>query len=79
MLAISLTDHGSMAGAVQLWQKTRGTRVKPVIGCEVYVADDRKAHTKGNPPHSPRSRQRLAAGQSRIPPDDRRKGGGSEP
>jgi DNA polymerase-3 subunit alpha len=48
MPAVSLTDHGSMAGAVQLWQKTRGTGVKPVVGCEVYVADDRKAHTKGN-------------------------------
>src|SRR4051794_5221318 len=48
MPAVSLTDHGSMAGAVQLWQKTRGTGVKPVVGCEVYVADDRRAHTKGN-------------------------------
>jgi DNA polymerase-3 subunit alpha len=48
MPAVSLTDHGSMAGAVQLWQKTRGTGVKPVIGCEVYVANDRKAHEKGN-------------------------------
>src|SRR6266702_3862007 len=48
MSAVSLTDHGSMAGAVQLWQKTRGTGVKPVIGCEVYVAQNRKAHEKGN-------------------------------
>jgi DNA polymerase III subunit alpha len=48
MPAVSLTDHGSMAGAVQLWKATRGTGVKPVIGCEVYVADDRKASTKGN-------------------------------
>jgi len=48
MAAVSLTDHGSMAGAVQLWQKTRGTGVKPVIGCEVYVANDRRAHEKGN-------------------------------
>src|SRR3954452_12952132 len=48
MPAVSLTDHGSMAGAVQLWQKTRDTGVKPVIGCEVYVANDRKAHEKGN-------------------------------
>src|SRR6266702_5046087 len=48
MPAVSLTDHGSMAGAVQLWQKTRGTGVKPVIGCEVYVAQKRKAHEKGN-------------------------------
>jgi DNA polymerase-3 subunit alpha len=48
MPAVSLTDHGSMAGAVQLWKATRSTGVKPVIGCEVYVAGNRKAHEKGN-------------------------------
>src|SRR3954463_15079274 len=48
MPAVSLTDHGSMAGAVQLWKATRNTGVRPVIGCEVYVANDRKAHEKGN-------------------------------
>jgi DNA polymerase III subunit alpha len=48
MPSVSLTDHGSMAGAVQLWKHTRSTGVKPVIGCEVYVANDRRAQTKGN-------------------------------
>jgi DNA polymerase III subunit alpha len=48
MPAVSLTDHGSMAGAVQLFKETKETGVKPVIGCEVYVADDRRAATKGN-------------------------------
>src|SRR5438445_13419774 len=48
MPSVGLTDHGSMAGAVQLWKETRGTGVKPVIGCEVYVAQNRKAHEKGN-------------------------------
>src|SRR5438552_2525517 len=48
MPAVSLTDHGSMAGAVQLWKATRNTGVKPIIGCEVYVADDRRSHQKGN-------------------------------
>jgi DNA polymerase III subunit alpha len=47
MPAVSLTDHGSMAGAVQLFKTAQGTGVKPVIGCEVYVADDRRAQTKG--------------------------------
>src|SRR5262245_10172363 len=47
MPAVSLTDQGSMAGAVQLFKAARGTGVKPVIGCEVYVADDRRAQTKG--------------------------------
>ena len=47
MPAVGLTDHGSLAGAVQLWKATRGTGVKPVIGCEVYVADDRREQQKG--------------------------------
>src|SRR5436190_21944829 len=47
MAAVTLTDHGSMAGAVQLWKTTKGTGVKPVIGCEAYVADDRKLQQKG--------------------------------
>src|SRR5215468_4116711 len=47
MPAVSLTDHGSMAGAVQLFKATKGTGVKPVVGCEVYVADDRRAQKKG--------------------------------
>src|SRR5690349_14826535 len=48
MPSVSLTDHGSMAGAVQLFKQAKGTGVKPVIGCEVYVADNRRALTKGN-------------------------------
>jgi DNA polymerase-3 subunit alpha len=47
MPAVSLTDHGSMAGAVQLFKTARGTGVKPLIGCEVYVSDDRRSQTKG--------------------------------
>ncbi len=47
MPAVSLTDHGSMAGAVQLVKAAKGTGVKPVIGCEVYVAEDRRAQQKG--------------------------------
>jgi DNA polymerase-3 subunit alpha len=47
MPAVTLTDHGSLAGAVQLWKATRSTGVKPVVGCEVYVADDRRAQQKG--------------------------------
>jgi DNA polymerase-3 subunit alpha len=47
MPAVALTDHGSLAGAVQLVRETKKHGVKPLIGCEVYVADDRKAQTKG--------------------------------
>ena len=47
MPAVSLTDHGSLAGAVELYREARNTGVKPIIGCEVYVADDRRVQTKG--------------------------------
>jgi DNA polymerase-3 subunit alpha len=47
MPAVALTDHGSLAGAVQLYQEATKQGVKPLIGCEVYVADDRKAQQKG--------------------------------
>jgi len=47
MPAVSLTDHGSLAGAVDLYKAARDEGVKPVLGCEVYVTDDRNAQQKG--------------------------------
>jgi DNA polymerase-3 subunit alpha len=47
MPAVALTDHGSLAGAVELYRETAKHGVKPVLGCEVYVADDRRAQAKG--------------------------------
>jgi DNA polymerase III subunit alpha len=47
MPAVALTDHGSLAGSVQLYKETKKHGVKPIFGCEVYVADDRKAQQKG--------------------------------
>ncbi|HWH66125.1 MAG TPA: DNA polymerase III subunit alpha, partial [Gaiellales bacterium] len=43
MPAIGLTDHGSMAGAVELSRTAAKAGVKPVLGCEVYVVDDHAA------------------------------------
>jgi DNA polymerase III subunit alpha len=47
MPAVALTDHGSLAGAVELYRQTREQGIKPIVGCEVYVADDRRAQAKG--------------------------------
>ena len=47
MPAVSLTDHGSLAGAIDLYKAAHKQGVKPIIGCEVYVADDRHKQTKG--------------------------------
>ncbi|MDR3641110.1 MAG: DNA polymerase III subunit alpha [Humidesulfovibrio sp.] len=38
MPAIALTDHGNMHGALVFRQKALDTGIKPIIGCEVYVA-----------------------------------------
>ena len=46
MPAVALTDHGSLAGAVELYRETAKHGVKPLIGCEVYVADDRASQQK---------------------------------
>jgi DNA polymerase-3 subunit alpha len=47
MPAVALTDHGSLAGAVELYREAGKQGIKPIIGCEVYVADDRRTQTKG--------------------------------
>jgi DNA polymerase III subunit alpha len=47
MPAVALTDHGSLAGAVQLYQQAKKHGVKPLIGCEVYVCDDASKQQKG--------------------------------
>ena len=43
MPAIGLTDHGSMAGAVEFTRAAGKQGVKPVLGCEMYVVDDHAA------------------------------------
>jgi DNA polymerase-3 subunit alpha len=38
MPAVALTDHGNMFGAVKFYEAAIKRGVKPIIGCEVYVA-----------------------------------------
>ena len=47
MPSVALTDHGSMAGAIDLYKAARHEGVRPVLGCELYVVDDRRAQHKG--------------------------------
>src|SRR6202795_4511284 len=48
MPAVGLTDHASLAGPVELYREAGKHGVKPILGCEIYVCDDRRAQTKGN-------------------------------
>lgn len=38
MDAIALTDHGSMFGVIDFYKACKENGIKPIIGCEVYVA-----------------------------------------
>ena len=35
---LAITDHGVLYGAVEFYNAARGAGIKPIIGCEVYVA-----------------------------------------
>ena len=38
MDAIAITDHGSMFGVIDFYKACKANGIKPIIGCEVYVA-----------------------------------------
>jgi len=38
MPAMAMTDHGNMFGTIDFYQKATAAGIKPIIGCEVYVA-----------------------------------------
>jgi len=45
MEAIAVTDHGNMYGAIKLYKECKKAGIKPIIGCEVYMAE-RTRHDK---------------------------------
>lgn len=36
--AAAITDHGNMYGCIEFYDKAKAAGIKPIIGCEVYVA-----------------------------------------
>ncbi len=55
MPALALTDHGTMYGTVEFYEACRQQGVKPLLGCEVYLAQrtrfDREVHRDDSPFH----------------------------
>jgi DNA polymerase III subunit alpha len=45
MPALALTDHGNLCGAIEFYKCAREHGIKPIIGCELYVAP-KSRHTK---------------------------------
>ncbi|MCC5943408.1 MAG: DNA polymerase III subunit alpha [Bernardetiaceae bacterium] len=42
MKAIALTDHGNMFGAFKFVAEAKKNNLKPIVGCEFYMVEDRK-------------------------------------
>ncbi|NNM55478.1 MAG: DNA polymerase III subunit alpha [Spirochaetales bacterium] len=38
MPAVAITDHGNLFGALKFWKEAKAAGIKPIIGCELYVA-----------------------------------------
>ena len=47
MDSIAITDHGAMYGAVEFYKAALEAGVKPIIGCEVYVAEGSRFKKEG--------------------------------
>ena len=52
MDALAITDHGSLYGAVEFYSECRNAGIKPIIGCEVYMAQGSR-HSKTPADKSP--------------------------
>ena len=48
MPSCAITDHGNMFGAVEFYEKAVKKGVKPIIGCEVYVAPESRFEKSGH-------------------------------
>ena len=46
MPALGLTDHGVLNGAVEFYKACRKHEIKPIIGLEAYLVDDRREREK---------------------------------
>src|SRR5437667_3699623 len=44
--ALTITDHGVLCGAIDFYQAARDKGIKPILGCEVYVAPGSRLEKK---------------------------------
>ena len=61
MPALALTDHGVMYGAIHFYKACREAGIKPIVGCEVYVAPRSRLLREGRVDRDPNHLTLLAA------------------
>ncbi len=49
MPAVAMTDHGNLYGAVEFYEAARKQGVKPILGCEIYLAPESMEHRQEIP------------------------------
>jgi len=52
MTAAACTDHGNMCGAIDFYETMSAHNVKPLLGCEFYVAPEKRDVRNPRDPHS---------------------------
>jgi DNA polymerase-3 subunit alpha len=53
MPAVALTDHGNTFGAVSFFKQAGEKKIKPILGCEVYVSPRSRTDKKPSPKDPP--------------------------
>ena len=48
MDSVAITDHGNMYGAIEFYKACKNSNIKPIIGCEVYVAEKSRLEKENN-------------------------------
>ena len=79
MPAVATTDHGTLFGAVEFYEKATKAGIQPIIGCEMYIAsasrlDKSPAGQPGTLPYHPAGREPGGLPQS-LPAGHRRPAG----
>lgn len=51
--AVALTDHGNMFGMLEFWMAAKKNNIKAIVGCDLYIAPDKRQNTQYLPgqPH----------------------------
>ena len=49
MPALALTDEGNLYGAVDFYKACKGAGVKPILGCEIWIAPGGRSEKKRMP------------------------------
>ncbi len=58
MDSLAITDHGNLHAAWSLYEEARAQKIRPIIGCETYLAFGSR-HARERPPNAPAAYSHL--------------------